>query len=210
MGSLRILQVGPFDGGSALHLPAEPAPFARIAHANFLSDPPRGVYDSPTIIWSGTPSADLFERDPRAFAPSAWEQFLRNCDAIQERNAIWFRPHARHVLSDVQRIVRFIAERPGFGVALDPARLLESSMLDRAADHYRRAFETLGPIVQLIWLTGVAQPENEEDPPRPVPIGKGLINADQIVHLWRQCCPPTTPVVFVEESDTEQQARYFR
>lgn len=210
MGSLRILQVRQANGDSALYLSGEPLPFARIAHANFLSDPPRGVHDSPTIIWSGTPSAGLFERDPRAFAPSAWEQFLRNCDAIQERSAIWFRPHARHVLSDVQRIVRFIADRPGFGVALDPVRLLESSMLDRAADHYRRAFETLGPVARIIWLTGVAPSETEEDPPRPVPIGKGLINADQIVQLWRQCCPPATPIAFVEESDLEQQTRFFR
>lgn len=157
----------------------------------------------PVIAWSGTPAESLFESDPRSFGPSAWDRFGRVCDGIAAGDVrVILRPHARHVLCDVQRVMKFLADRPRerFGLALDAASLMEPSMVPMAVDHFRRVFETLGPLADVVWLTGV----NEAG--RAVPLGEGVIGAELVVRLWREHCPPETPVVLIGDRLDEQAA----
>ncbi|MBL8746579.1 MAG: hypothetical protein JNK58_09525 [Phycisphaerae bacterium] len=165
--------------------------------------------DVAVVAWSGTTGGELFASDPRCFGASAWERFGGACDAMARRGPrVIFRPHARHVLSDVQRVVKFRADRPRdrFGVALDASMLLEPSMLAHAADHYRRAFEALGPIADVVWLTGAAAPADEESSVRPAPLGEGVVPGELIVGLWRDHCAAGTPIVLIGDDAVGQAA----
>jgi hypothetical protein len=181
----RVLR--PWDGG---------APWAVVHPGNVLAGDwggfAGGSRGSPVIAWSGTPADSLFESDPRAFGPLAWERFGHVCDRIAAGHGrVIFRPHARHVLCDVQRVAKFQADRPVLGVALDAASLMEPSMVPKVVDHFRRAFETLGPLADVIWLSGV------DEAGRAVPLGEGVLAAEMIVRLWREHCSMETPVVLI-------------
>ncbi len=64
-------------------------------------------------------------------------------------------------------------------------------MCKAGADHYRRTFEILGPIADLVILTGAEPAENAVTA---VPLGEGAIKASLLVELLNEHCRPETPV----------------
>lgn len=129
------------------------------------------------IIWSGWLGGSKFERDPRTWGPrglAAWRGWMdrASADLAGSRTRLLVRPHARHAMCDVQRCASWLSELdkagPGrrelFGLALEPAALLEPEMLPQAEDHLRRAIETLGPKAEVILVSGA----------RPTEDGQGL------------------------------------
>jgi len=142
----RRRRIEPVGGGGAL------------AVADESSNPLRSPLDvagaaacGRLVAWSGTLAEGLFDADPRTWMAPGHDAFAAFCDAIVDPLRahgvrLCFRPHARHVLSDVPSSVSFLRERAAapFEVALAPATMLTPSMLDMLDDHLRRMFETLG------------------------------------------------------------------
>lgn len=83
------------------------------------------------------------------------------------------------------------------GLLLDPAAMLDGSMLEKASDHLRRCIETLGPIADGIWLANVTGPERDEEdaPLAPAPFNQGLIAPPVVLDLIRGHAAADTPVI---------------
>jgi hypothetical protein len=153
------------DGG--FFRPDDPSrPFAVAAPGNLLADDwrlPDGETGGRVVCWSGSLAAD-----DDLFAPHPGNWTGPGRDALDARVAalagplrdrdltLCLRPHARHVLSDAPSCRAFLeahADAP-VALALDPAALLEESMLDAAGDHLGRILAALAPASAMIILTG--------------------------------------------------------
>lgn len=216
---MNALEYHESAGEGVLVKPSSGAAWARVSHANVqhaFKQPGEGPR---LVIWSGTPAEHLFDRDPRAWLANAMQTLIETCHALASAGRyVLVRPHARHTLGDVQRCVRFLSEVPRdrIGIVLDPASLLEPGMLPHAEDHLRRAFETLGPLCQLVWLASVSAPRAEppddeaEDPVtqalEPVRFSEGLLSPARMIEFWRRFCPPETPLVAPGLSTRELEA----
>ncbi len=161
------------------------------------------------IAWSGTLGDDLFGRD----SPMNWlgpgqtalTAFLAGVSPllIERGIGLLLRPHCRHVLGDATTARSFLDTLdPNFpvGLALDPASILEPEMCKAGADHYRRTFEILGPITDLVILTGAEPTANAVTA---VPIGEGSIDASLLVDLLKEHCQPDTPVGLLADDQNE-------
>ncbi len=184
-----------------------PVPHAyRVTDFGLITDPTR-VNDGagPTSIlvcWSGSLADEPFARDWATWGPRGWESLMAACAAVApsltERGArVLLRPHARHVLSDPYKCLRFIAERPDpcFGLALDAGAMLEHSMLADAEGHTERAFEMLGPVAAAVVLSGIARAADEESPPALTAPTEGLVNPRLLGELVRRHTDPATPLL---------------
>lgn len=197
----------------------QPAALARIIRTNPLAPgqgrrwslPIEDVLGPPWLMaWSGAPVEDMFARDPSTWTKEAWSALEGVCDVHRARldaagRRLVFRPQARHVLGDPQRCLKFLLarEEQPFGLALDAAAMLEPSMLERAEEHLARAFESLGGLCDAAILTNAA-PDPERDGLTAAPLHKGLLDAGALGGLFRNCCPPDTPVI-VLEGDVDAQ-----
>lgn len=174
------------------------------------------------VLWSGTLAEELFERDPRTWGPRGLEEFRRLCDRLgpemdRTGGRILFRPHARHVLCDVQRCRVFLSEWSGgpFGLLLDPAALLEPAMLSTAQDHLERAFQALAGAADGVLVTGVervadagaaADDETNRSPLRPVPVHQGVLEVGLLGRLIRAHVRHETPLVLLDREIGAQLA----
>ncbi len=129
--------------------------------ANLLREAVPSSSGLPLAMWSGWMGDGPWERDPRAWLPSAYEELKARLTAARERieheQTRWLlRPHARHVLNDPQRCARFLADvgggGDGIGLLLDPVSMLEPEMLAHSEDHIPRIMERLGPMVEWVIL----------------------------------------------------------
>lgn len=164
------------------------------------------------IAWTGTLGDDLFSRD----TPMNWlgpgqtalTAFLAGVSPllIERGIGLLLRPHCRHVLGDATTARSYLDTLdPNYpvGLALDPASILEPEMCKAGADHCRRTFEILGPIADLVILTG-AEPDGESV--RSMPLGEGLIGADLLVEQFTEHCQEGTPVGLLDEGFEAQLA----
>ena len=161
------------------------------------------------ILWSGTLADGLFDRDPATWGPRGLEA-LRNAVetlAIRAREggfSVLLRPHARHVLCDVQRTLKLLHEWRDLpiGLALDAASMLEVSMVREADDHFRRAYETLGPHAGAVFVTDAALPTGDDEAPmRSAPLGEGLVDADRLLALAAAHVPAEVPRITLTPGD---------
>lgn len=163
-------------------------------------------------MWTGSLADDRWSRDVRTWGPGPLKALESWCDAAAAALApagrsVLLRPHARHVLSDVQRTFTFISKRAGspIGLLLEPTAFLEPDMLAKAEDHLRRAMGVLGPLATAVWLTNVAAPAHagadgldvDESPPplERVALGSGLLDPSRLIALVREHVPPSTPII---------------
>jgi len=162
------------------------------------------------IAWTGTLDDELFGREnPQTWLGPGREALLGFLAEIAplliERGAgLLLRPHCRHVLGDATTARSFLDTLdPNFpvGLALDPAAILEPEMCKAGADHCRRTFEILGPVSDLVILSGA---EAVEGGVGPVPLGEGAIQGDLLVDLYRAHCRPETPVGLLDEDFDRQ------
>lgn len=165
------------------------------------------------VVWSGTLADAWDSRDPATWGPSGLER-LRAAVAQLGPAAtdggyeVLLRPHARHVLCDVQRTLKLLHEWREWpiGLALDAAALVEVSMLVEADDHLRRAYETLGPLARVVFVADVSEPADDGAPVRAVPLGEGLVGADRIVELVESNVGPGVPRIVLSEADARRIA----
>lgn len=164
-----------------------------------------------TVVWSGTPADELFAIDPRTWGPAALAQFNALCDeltpALEAVGAhVLFRTHARHVLCDAQRCLNFARAREGgpLGFVLDPALLMEPSMMEKAGDHLRRMVGALGPFASAVLVSDVEGAG--EDEVRPAPAGAGVWGAELLGEVVREGVPESTPLITAGDGADEQLA----
>lgn len=157
-----------------------------------------------TVCWSGSLADDMFARDWGTWGGAGMEALRRFCEGITPGLAardgrLVLRPHARHVLSDPFKCRRFFDElgEGRIGVALDAASMMEHSMLGEAEGHYERAFEMLGPVASVVFVTGVDRAADEERPPTACAAGQGVVNAGVIGALVRAHVPGGTPLLLM-------------
>lgn len=197
-------------------------PFASICDANLLpgssAESMEWLLESriegcPRIVaWSGSMASGLFDRDPLSWMPRPREAFCALCDGlapvlIDEDVRVLWRPHARHVLADPQTCLSHLRDREGepFGLAFEPAALLEPEMLPAADDHLARAFEALGPVCDLVILTNTTIKEQPERP-ESTPLHRGDLDGSLLTRLTERHIPEQTPVALLETDLDAQRA----
>ena len=167
------------------------------------------------MAWSGTLGASPFEGTPANWmrGPKALDGL---CDALAPQLArhgkrLVLVPHARHVLSDARSALTWWCERviPGedpnlvrrspagprpFGLALDPAALLEPSMLGDVEDHMQSLLASFGPRIDVLMLRDARI--DPEDPESLVPcaLGEGVLPRDRVRALVAEHVPEDTPI----------------
>lgn len=175
------------------------------------------------VAWSGSLGDMAFARDIGTWGPAGQQAFEAMVDRLRgvlmnHGKRLLLRPHCRHVLSDAQRMMRFMLEeercagRSPFGLALDPTSLLEPTMLGVAGDHIERAMEALGSRADLVFLTGVAFAQAEASDaastdellPQATPVHDGVIDAAKLGAVVASHVPAATPVVLLDMSLDEQ------
>ncbi len=161
------------------------------------------------VCWSGTLADTLFGDEPRTWMRAGHDAFREFCDAaaptlIARGRTLAFRPHARHVLSDVQGCLNFLRTRAGqpFGLATAPTDLLTASMLGDIDDHLTRIISTLAPRSSMLLLHDVAV---DGDALTPVSLGQGILPRDLVRSLLAEFAPAELPVVLRPQAIAEQR-----
>jgi hypothetical protein len=206
---------------------AESAPWAEVMAQNPLDTTEVRVPEgsAPRLVgWSGTLAEAIFGEDPRTWGPRGWGELDAFCGRIAPVLAsrgltLCFRPHARHVLSDVPSCLRFLrgrAEHAGgggrlFGLLLDPVSMLTGSMVSSAEDHVARILDALGGAEGVCGLlvanVRVVGAEEAGGLAEAAPVHEGLIPVGRLGALVRDGVPAWMPVVFSEAlGDPAEQA----
>jgi hypothetical protein len=162
------------------------------------------------VVWSGTLATSLFGEEPRTWMRAGRDAFRAFCDAaaptlVARGRSLAFRPHARHVLSDVQGCISFTRERNGqpFELAVGPTDLLTVPMLDDIADHLSRIIATLAPVTSMFLLHDIVV---DGDLLKPVPLGQGILPREVLRTLLAEHAPADLPIVLLPQSIAEQRA----
>lgn len=137
------------------------------------------------VVWSGSLSETApFAEDLRNWMPAGRDALEAWCDRLvgplaTAGRVMLIRPHARQLLSDVAGIVRFLRRHRGerFGMAVAPLDLLTEEMRPDAAEHLRRTFEVLEPLL---------------DPDRDVLIAPGAAISGEAADRSRERCEHAT------------------
>lgn len=190
-------------------------PLASFADGNPLSEEWALDIELPgdrIVCWSGTLAADLFGDEPRTWMREGHAAFRDFCDAaaptlLARSRTLAFRPHVRHVLSDVQGCVNLLRERDGqpFELAVGPADLLTAGMARDVEDHLRRIVPALAPRAAMFLLHDGAV---EGDVLRPVPLGQGILPRDLLRGLLADSAPADLPLVLLPQ-DLERQLEWL-
>ena len=172
-------------------------------------------------MWSGWLDAQS-DIETGAFEPSlaTWtrpgqeafvEWLTSQLRAHNDSSPLLLRPHARHVLSDPQRVLSSFRDRSSSPVRLllEPTAFLTPEMIDDADDHLRRAFEALLP-QRWTWgtlLTGATTLETDWGREVvPCPITHGRISAGTLIGLLHDGQEPSKPIILLDEEFDEQHA----
>lgn len=160
---------------------------ARVWEGNAAAEPiPQG---GPWVCWSGwtgdaRPEDGWYERTA-SWLPSAATERERVVSALVGAGAI-IRPHARHLISDIPGCLNLLRKHEGVKLLLEPAAMLEPSMMETATDHFDRMLTALGPSVWGVVLSDAVVQEGGDDPwCRPVAPGAGALDIDALRDLVR-------------------------
>jgi sugar phosphate isomerase/epimerase len=198
--------IAPRGGGGARAAGVEGDPLAESDPAGWAASAVKAAAAVPgrrVVAWSGTLAEDgPFGRDPRTWMRPGREALRAFCAAVRgplldAAARVALRPHARHVLSDAASCLRYLDE---FGegpleLALDPASMLEPSMLADAEDHLERALSALAGRSVMVLVHDV-RPRGADL--AAVPLGEGVLPRDAVWRLLAAHVPPQTPVVLLE------------
>ena len=160
-------------------------------------DPGRSVFQPAFRTW-GQPGLDAFN----AWLDSALQ-------AHDHDRPLLLRPHARHVLSDPQRVLNLFRSREGapMKLLLEPAAFLTPEMVADAPDHLRRAFEALLP-QRWTWgtlLTGVRNAEASWGTElEPCPITEGRLDSAGLIELFHASSGLSKPLALLDAGFEDQ------
>jgi hypothetical protein len=135
-----------------------------------------------------------FERTASAWLPAAAAERERVVGGLVEAGAI-IRPHARHLVSDIPACLNLLRKHEGVRLLLEPAAMLEPSMIDKAADHVERMLESLGSAAWGIVVSDAAVRTDAEDSwCVPVPAGQGRLDMEHLRSVAAACAGPNTMI----------------
>ena len=148
------------------------------------------------VVWSGSNAEPLFAPDPTSWMSTARDRFERFIDdaleSMSDRAELLVRTHARHVLSDIPTVRTFAANREDapVGVLLDPASMLERSMLDCADDHLERIAHGALPSADAVLVAGLERAETLGGETELCEIGTGVLDTRALDRFTRaDACP---------------------
>lgn len=203
----------------AMSTSGEATTFASFVEGNPLSGNWAVDAESPgsrIVSWSGTLAEDsLFGDEPRTWMRAGQERFAAFLDEIapalhHHRRTLCFRPHHRHVLSDVHSSVKLLRDRAGgpFEMLLSPADILAPGMLRDVEDHLTRMFAHVGPVAAGVLLADVREGHNTAESGLfdVVPFGQGLLPSALVARLLAEFVPETTPIVLLPGDLDRQRA----
>lgn len=155
--------------------------------------PPGG----PWVCWTGwtgdaRPEEGWFERTAAAWLPSAAAERERVVGTLVRAGAILW-PHARHLISDIPGCLGLLRKHDGARVLLEPAAMLEPSMIETAMDHLERMLAALGASVWGVVLSDAAERSDDADAwCEPVAPGGGRLDMDAFATLVDEHVPAAT------------------
>jgi hypothetical protein len=157
------------------------------------------------LCWSGSLAGELFDSHPHNWmrpGRAALDALVMQAAPALDRQgrSLCLRPHLRHVLSDAQGCLRFLADHAGMPVqiALSPADMISVDMLRDLPEHLERLFATLGPRAAVVLLQDIG-PMEADAPPNPCPLGEGSLPRDLVRRLLADHVPHETPVILQPE-----------
>ena len=165
------------------------------------------------IAWSGTmsdPRDDPFAPDPAAWLPASMPALLARLESLEpllvaQRVRLLIRSHARHILSDAPRCGVLLrapwrSTHPHIGLALDPAAMVEPSMVPTALDHIRRSLEALAHRASIVILTNFIAPDPAvpDAALHPARLAEGVIPAPELNALATALIPADCPLAVLE------------
>lgn len=166
------------------------------------------------MCWSGSLAEDLQAQHPANWmrpGRAALDALLTQAAPALEAQgrSICLRPHLRHVLSDAQGCLRFLADHAGLPVqiALCPADMIAADMLRDLPEHLERLFASLGPRAAVVLLEDIG-PMSDDEAPRPCPLGQGALPRDLVRRLLTEHVPAGTPVI-VGHRDLDAQLAWL-
>jgi hypothetical protein len=165
------------------------------------------------VLWSGSLGADPLAPHPANWMPAGRAALEHLCETLPEAlpwsGRACFRPHCRHVLSDLPSCRQFLLDHAegSLGIALAPATLLEPGMLADVEDHLVRWFETLGPVCDAVFLEDAVADEATGSC-RTVPLGTGCLPAATVRALLAEHVAEDVPIVLGAE-DLEAQIAWL-
>lgn len=115
--------------------------------------------------WLGERSGEAWEPEIRHMLPGAAGEraaVVERLLGVEERPMV--RPHARHLVSDVPGTLSLLRAEPRLRLVLEPAVLLEPSMLGAVEDHVMRMVDALLPMAAGLVLSNVRVAESEWGP----------------------------------------------
>lgn len=133
---------------------------------------------TPAIVWSGGLGQEAFEATPATWISSGWAAFEAHVPK-DDPSGVLFRPHWAHVLSDAPSC-HHACETWGLSLALAPASMLTSSMIEDATEHFECIFRMCGPSTKVLLLEDLRL---EDGQPRPCPAGSGVLAGQDISQL---------------------------
>ncbi|MBL9140997.1 MAG: hypothetical protein JNK53_03940, partial [Phycisphaerae bacterium] len=169
------------------------------------------------FAWSGTLAAELTEVSPMNWMRGP-DMLDAACESLRPQliahgRRLLLVPHARHVLSDARSALTWWSsqvipgqellaetrapqgERP-FGLAFDPAALLEPSMLPDLADHLRALFGSIGVRADAIVLQGWKPgPDADAVGMQPCAFDTGVLTWEHACTLLEEFIDPRVPVL---------------
>ena len=137
--------------------------------------------DTPSIVWSGGLGKDPFAANPATWLTHGWHQ-LQAAVPSEPHPHLLIRPHWAHVLSDAPSC-RHACETWGLGLALAPASMLTSGMMQDAAEHLECIFRMCGPLTRVLLLEDLVM---QDDLLQPCPAGSGLLSGKEVGQLARE------------------------
>ncbi|MFG0274480.1 MAG: hypothetical protein ACF8QF_05435 [Phycisphaerales bacterium] len=144
------------------------------------------------MAWSGGLGDGLFDRSPRTWMTPGRDALSDACERLSPLlegagRRLLLRTHCRHVLSDAPACAAFAKARAGgpLAVALDPASMLESSMLGGVEDHLERLFALAAPHAEAIVAMQVVPPSGADPDALPRAARTGVFDSARYGELLR-------------------------
>lgn len=164
------------------------------------------------LCWSGSLAGELFDSHPHNWmrpGRAALDALVTQAAPALERQgrSLCLRPHLRHVLSDAQGCLRFLADHAGLPVqvALAPADMIGPDMLRDLPEHLERLFASLGPRAAVVLLEDIGEMP-EDGLPEPCALGQGRMPRELLRRLLTEHVPAGTPVILQPRRLDEQLA----
>lgn len=184
------------EGGGVVRDPAGAA-MAWMWRGNAAVEAIPAAGDLPLVCWSGwtgdgRPGEGWFERTASAWLPAAAAERERVVGGLVEAGAI-IRPHARHLVSDIPACLNLLRKHEGVRLLLEPAALLEPSMMETAGDHIERMLTALGGSAWGVLLSDAAvRRDGDESWCVLVAAGEGVLDMEHLRAVAAECAGPGT------------------